>query len=333
MLPKIDLHCHMDGSVPLETLRALAAEAGLDVPEDDMTFQSLITASDQCHDLTEYLSCFRIPLACLNTANGLKRAAYDTVQAIARDNVIYTELRFAPLSHVSENLTCRDVVESVLEGMKKAEQDTGILTGLIVCGMRHEPAEKNIGMLQTAREYMGSGLLAADIAGGESAFPTMVQKEFFREARRLEMPFTIHAGECGSVKNVLDAIEFGASRIGHGIALAQSAEAMAYCRTKQITLEMCPVSNIQTKASSSWNTYPFQTFFQNGLKITVNTDNRTVSHTSMKREMKELKEHCAMTKEQEERILMNSIHGSFAEDAVKEILYRKVKSAINGHAC
>ena len=136
-------------------------------------------------------------------------------------------------------------------------------------------------MIRTAREYLGNGVCAADLAGAEAIYPMSEFMELFGQAKKLGMPFTIHAGECGNVQNILDSVEAGALRIGHGIAMRGNSEVQKMIREKGIGVEMCPISNLQTKAVESESQYPLREFLDNGIKVTINTDNRTVSNTTM----------------------------------------------------
>lgn len=325
-IPKIDLHCHLDGSLSTETIRDLAKQSEISIPESDTELKKLLIAPENCGSLMEYLERFRLPISCLNIKENLRKASYSVVEDAARENVTYIEVRFAPLSHINRGLKVFEVLEEVILGMKKAEEDFNINANIIACGMRHEPVEKNIEMLKAAREFLGFGLCAIDIAGNELDFPPYAQRELFSEARRLNMPFTIHAGECGSAQNVIDAVELGAKRIGHGIAIKYSEEARKLCLRKGIGLEMCPTSNMQTKAIASWDDYPIRMFMDDGLKVTVNTDNRTVSDTNLTNEFHILNRHFGINEEEIRKIYLNSIDCAFASDEVKEILYNKIKN-------
>ena len=158
-------------------------------------------------------------------------------------------------------------------------------------------------MIRTAREYLGNGVCAADLAGAEAIYPMSEFMELFGQAKKLGMPFTIHAGECGNVQNILDSVEAGALRIGHGIAMRGNSEVQKMIREKGIGVEMCPISNLQTKAVESESQYPLREFLDNGIKVTINTDNRTVSNTTMTKELQFIQEHYRITDE-EIRLMM-----------------------------
>lgn len=166
-------------------------------------------------------------------------------------------------------------------------------------------------MIRTAREYLGNGVCAADLAGAEAIYPMSEFMELFGQAKKLGMPFTIHAGECGNVQNILDSVEAGALRIGHGIAMRGNSEVQKIIREKGIGVEMCPISNLQTKAVESESQYPLREFLDNGIKVTINTDNRTVSNTTMIKELQFIQEHYRITDEEIRLMMRNSVDTAF----------------------
>ena len=223
---------------------------------------------------------------------------------------------------VNEALDCKKVIESVIDGLKEAERKYGVYASAIVCAMRHHSEEQNLEMLRVAREFLGHGVCALDLAGDESRFPTRLFREMFGEARRLDMPFTIHSGECGSVDNVREAIELGAKRMGHGIALQKSSELQMVCRNKRIGIEMCPTSNLQTRAVEDLSFYPLEAFVKKDIPVSINTDNRTVSGTTITQEIKLVMEQLHQPEEVILQCTKNAIETAFADDAIKHELYR-----------
>lgn len=166
-------------------------------------------------------------------------------------------------------------------------------------------------MIRTAREYLGNGVCAADLAGAEAIYPMSEFMELFGQAKKLGMPFTIHAGECGNVQNILDSVEAGALRIGHGIAMRGNSEVQKMIREKGIGVEMCPISNLQTKSVESESQYPLREFLDNGIKVTINTDNRTVSNTTMTKELQFIQEHYRITDEEIRLMMINAVDTAF----------------------
>lgn len=180
-------------------------------------------------------------------------------------------------------------------------------------------------MLKGCREFLGEGVCAADLAGDEAAWPMEKFAELFKEAKKLEYPYTIHAGECGRAENILGAVELGATRVGHGIAMGGRRDIMDVCRRHRTGIEMCPVSNLQTHAVDSWEQYPIREFLEEGLLVTLNTDNRTVSGTTLSREMEEVQKHCGITLEELYRIECNAVEVAFADDSVKHELWKMLR--------
>lgn len=304
-LKKYDLHCHLDGSLSAVTIRKLAAEIGKELP-NDKKLAELLQVEPGCTSLKEYLMKFDLPLSCLITKESFRTAVRELLHDAAQENVVYMEIRFAPLLSVHDNLTMREIIEGAIDGMEEGKKLYHVDSSLILCGMRHMSVEDNIRVVKEAREFLGAGVCAVDLAGDEAGFPVMGQKEMFETARKLDIPFTIHAGECGSAQSVRDALELGASRIGHGIAVKKDAQLMKYCAQHNICLEMCPTSNLQTKAVDSMEEYPFMEFLEAGIPVTVNTDNRTVSNTSITKELELLKEYYHLAVGDIEKLMENA---------------------------
>lgn len=310
-LKKYDLHCHLDGSLSLAAIRKLAAYSGIELPESQDALRVLLQAEQDCQSLREYLEKFELPLSCLTDRECFKTAVSDLMGDAAAENVIYIEIRFAPLLSVRQDLTCRQIIEGALDGLEEGKRKYGIDGNLILCGMRHMPADVNAELAKTAREYLGCGVAALDLAGDEAGFPVMQQRAMFEEAAKLGIPFTIHAGECGSAESVRDALALGAGRIGHGIAVWKDRNLMRECAKRGIALEMCPSSNLQTKAVESLKDYPFQEFLDAGIPVTVNTDNRTVSGTTITRELELLQQYFHITYHDMEMLMENSKRAAF----------------------
>lgn len=310
-ISRIDLHCHLDGSLSQGCIEELL---GRTVKREELQ------ADPDCRDLAEYLEKFDLPLQCLQTPAGLKRAGLDFMKSAADDRLRYVEVRFAPLLSCNEGMRTVQVIESVLEGLEQGKKLFGIEYGVIVCAMRHHSREENLGMIKTAREFLKAGVCAADLAGNEAAFPMKNFRDLFQEVKKMGMPFTIHAGECGSVENILDAVACGAQRIGHGIAMRGHKEAMKICRDRHIGVEMCPISNLQTKAVRSRDEYPMREFLDEGLCVTINTDNRTVSGTSLEKEIEFVRRNYGITEEEIVQMMKNAVDAAFASDQVKERL-------------
>lgn len=314
-LPKVELHCHLDGSLSQEFIEK---RLGRTVSQEELS------VADDCTSLAEYLEKFDLPGKCLMDEEGLEEAGYDVLKGMSKENVCYAEIRFAPLLSETEQMNCAKVIEAVLKGLERGREDFGIEFGLIACAMRHHSEEENSRMIKTAREYLGHGICAADLAGAEAAYPMTEFINLFQNTHKLGMPFTIHAGECGSVANITDAVAVGAKRIGHGIAMRGNKELQKELAGKNIGIEMCPISNLQTKAVQSTSEYPMREFLDAGVKVTVNTDNRTVSNTTLTKELEFVQKTYGIRDEEVLLLMKNAVDAAFAGEAVKERLYRKL---------
>ena len=314
-MPRIELHCHLDGSFTQSYIENMLGRS--------VTQQELQVDPD-CRNLAEYLGKFDLPLLCLQDEKGLYQAGYDFIRHMAAEQMDYVEVRFAPLLSCEKGLSCHQVIESLLSGLEQGRREIGVEYGVIVCAMRHHSVEENWRMLKIAREYWGKGVCAADLAGNEAAFPMSQFTELFCRVKDMGMPFTIHAGECGDAENIRQAVLSGASRIGHGIAMRGHADIQQLCKERSIGIEMCPISNLQTKAVESPAQYPMREFLDNGLLVTLNTDNRTVSGTSLDKEIMFVKETYGICEGEIVGMMRNAVEVSFADADVKKKLMEKL---------
>ena len=318
-LPKIELHCHLDGSLSREFIEK---RLGREVSQKELS------VSDDCSSLAEYLEKFTLPGQCIMDETGLEEAGYDVLRGMSRENVCYAEIRFAPLLSVTEEMDCKKVIEALLKGLERGRDDFGIEFGVITCAMRHHSEEANSRMILTARECLGCGVCAADLAGAEASYPMTEFMNLFQNAHKIGMPFTIHAGECGNAQNIIDAIEAGAGRIGHGIAMRGNKALQQELAARETGIEMCPISNLQTKAVQCASEYPLREFLDAGLKVTINTDNRTVSNTTLTKELEFVQKQYGIQDEEVLLLMRNAVDTAFAADAVKERLYRRLYNKI-----
>ena len=320
---KVELHCHLDGSLNPVSVQEMLAEQGVRYELKEL--KEKLAVRPECTSLTEYLEKFDLPLMCLQDKRGIIRAAYELVRDVSKENVKYIEVRFAPMLHTNKGLTCKEAIECVIEGLQKGQDEFGVFASAIVCAMRHHSLEQNMEMLRVAKEFLGKGVCALDLAGDESAFPTELFGSLFVKASEYGMPFTIHSGECGSVENVRTAIELGAKRMGHGIALAKDEELQKLCAEKRIGIEMCPTSNLQTKAVEDLKKYPLKDFMEQGIPVSIHTDNRTVSRTTLQDEFGILQKELGLTDEMVLQCIKNAIETAFTSDEIKETIYKMLE--------
>lgn len=321
-LPKIDLHCHLDGSVRPETIIDLAKKQNIELPSYDLDeIKKLLIAPADCESLDEYLKVFEIPCAIMQSKESLRRITFELYEDAVKENVKYMEIRFAPLTHMAKGLTLDEVIESVISGMKEAEKLYDIRGNIILGAMRFHSVDKAFELVEVGKKFLSKGVVAVDLCASELEGFVEKFKEPIALAKQYGYRITIHAGETGIGKNVLDAVEIlQAERIGHGVYIMNCKEAYDIVKNKGITLEMCPTSNIQTKAVSSYKEHPFPSFYKDGIKVTVNTDNRTVSNIDMTNECNVIFNEFKITSEDYKKIYMNSVEASFSDDETKEWL-------------
>lgn len=305
----IDLHLHLDGSLSLATVRELAQMQAIEVPEKDEDIIQKLTVSENCHNLNEYLEKFEFPCSLLQTKDAITTAVYNLQEELKKENVIYAEIRFAPQKHCDRGLTQDEVVGAAIEGLNRSD----FSANLILCCMRGNDNEKeNRETLEVAAKYKNSGVCAVDLAGAEALFPTENYEELFSYAKELGLRFTIHAGEADGPDSVWKALSFGAERIGHGIRSLEDDTLIEYLVRNKIPLELCPTSNLNTAIYADIKEYPIKELLDAGVIVTVNTDNMSVSGTTVEREMQKLIDAHDLTEEQVEQLIENSSYASFA---------------------
>lgn len=323
-LPKVELHCHLDGSVSMELLQELANQQQMDLDE-----LKKVPAPRDCKDLKEYLQGFEVILALLQTSESIQQATYDVIRQAAAEKITYIELRIAPKLHGAGGLSIGEVIEAVDAGRKRGKQDFDTEVGLLICGMKHHTNEENRELFQ---RILFDGSLKElvcgfDLAGDEAAHPTKESAGTFEGLDLSEMGMTLHAGECGCAQNVADSILLGAKRIGHGIAIMEDQTIADFSKQSDVLFELCPTSNLQTKAVASYADFPIQRFLSEGIKCCLNTDNRTVSQTTLTEEYYLMFQHCGLTLAQMEQMNLDGLAYSFAKEETKERLAPVIKAA------
>ncbi len=323
-LPKIDLHCHLDGSLRVETIQDLVIKEGL-IEEFELTdirkVKDIAVAPKNSTSLVEYLKSFDLPVGIMQTKDNLERVSFELLEDASEENIKYIEVRFAPLLHTKKGLTIKEIIESVLIGIKKAEEKYDIKGNLILGCMRNMTEEDAILIVEEGREFIGSGVVAVDLCGPEDEGFCKKFTKAFNLAKSYGYRITIHAGEAASANNVYDAVKMlGAERIGHGVRIKDNKDVYKLIKDSKIALEMCPTSNVQTKAVGSFKEHPFYNFYIDGLKVTINTDNRTVSDVSLSSEIEFVLNYFNLTKEDYYEIYKNSAKASFANNDIKSWL-------------
>lgn len=323
-LAKAELHCHLDGSISLGVIRQLAEMANITVPESDKELKQLVVAPENAESLMDYLKTFDFVRPLLQTKEALHLAAYDVARQAAQENVIYTEIRFAPELSMDEDLSASETVEAVLAGLKQAEEEFGIVAKVLVCGMKQSPKEVTRDIFEHVVELAEKGLVGFDFAGNELDFPPAQLADLIKETQALGLPMTFHAGECGCAHYIADSIALDIKRIGHSTAIYNQSELIQEFIEKGVTAELCLTSNLQTKAAKLLDEFPFLALKNAGAKITINTDNRTVSDTNLTKEYALFVKHFGVSVADFLAFNKNAIQASFTNEAQKAELLSKI---------
>ena len=312
-LPKTDLHCHLDGSLRLDTVIDLARQQGAKLPTFDRgELHRMLVAGDQVTSLDDYLRAFDITLSVLQVEDALERAAYELAEDAWRENVRYLEVRYSPLLHIRQGLRPAQVVEAVLRGLRMAKRELGIRYGVILCAIRTLGPESSLRIAELCIAFKNRGVVGFDLAGSEVGNPAKVHKHAFQLVVDNNINCTAHAGESFGPDSVHQAIhKCGAHRIGHGTRLVESGDLLNYVNDHRIPLEVCPSSNVQTHAATGWDTHPVDFFVDYGLRVTINTDNRLMSDTTVTKELLLCHQHYGWSLQTIKEIIISGFKSAF----------------------
>lgn len=326
-LPKIELHCHLDGSVRPSTIIELANMKNIDIPSKNIEeIKNMMVAPKDCKSLDEYLKRFELPGLIMQDEDSLERIAFELMEDASKENIVYIEIRFAPLLHINKGLNTKQVIESVLKGIKKAESIYDIKGNLILSCMRTMSVESSSDVIEAGKEYLNNGVVAVDLCSSENEQFCEKFEKPISLARSYGYRVTIHAGETGIGENVYDAITLlKAERIGHGVFIKDCEKAYNLVKENNVTLEMCPTSNLQTKAIKNIGNYPLNNFHKDGIKVSLNTDNRTVSDIDLTNEYNIIFNNFEMSENDYKTIYLNSVEASFADENIKNKLRNYIK--------
>ncbi|HGC9902298.1 TPA: adenosine deaminase [Streptococcus agalactiae] len=324
-LAKAELHCHLDGSLSLPAIRKLANMADIILPNSDKELRKYVIAPAQTESLVDYLKTFEFIRPLLQTKEALRFAAYDVARQAALENVIYIEIRFAPELSMDKGLTASDTVFAVLEGLADAQKEFNIVARALVCGMRQSSHKTTKEIIKHIVDLAPKGLVGFDFAGDEFSYPTDSLVDLIQEVKRSGYPMTLHAGECGCAKHIADSLNLGIKRMGHVTALTGQRALIKRFVEEDAVAEMCLTSNLQTKAASSIQSFPYQELYDAGGKITINTDNRTVSDTKLTKEYSLFVTYFGTKIEDFLVFNQNAVKASFTSDSEKDTLLHKLQ--------
>jgi adenosine deaminase len=330
-LPKTDLHCHLDGSLRLKTILELAEQQKIRLPADDEEgLAKAIHQGEVCKSLEDYLVAFDITLSVLQTEEALFRVAYELAVDAAEENVRYLEVRYSPALHQQKNLKMTTVIDAVLEGLRVAKRETGIKCGVIVCGIRHINPQMSIRLAELSVAYKNRGVTGFDLAGAEVNFPAKDHKEAFQLILKNNVNCTAHAGEAYGPESIAQAIHYlGAHRIGHGTRLREDGDLFNYVNDHRIPLEVCLSSNVQTGAVPSLASHPLKFYFDYGLRVTINTDNRLITDTNVTKELWLAHTQLGMGLEDLTTLIVSGFKSAFLSFREKQDMLNQVNDEIH----
>ncbi|MCD6120815.1 MAG: adenosine deaminase [Spirochaetales bacterium] len=338
-LPKVELHDHLDGGLRPSTIIELAKEYNVELPADNLEeLAGWFHRGADRKSLSLYLEGFGVTLSVLQTREALKRAAREAIEDLASENVVYAEIRFAPVLNINNGLNLESVVESVLEGLEEGKKNTGVEYGLILCAMRDQKVSLETAELAVA--FRDRGVVGFDLAGDEYGHPPKKHLDAFEYIRRKNFNITIHAGEAFGMESIWQAVQIcGAHRIGHATRLVEDMvvhgtriEKMGslsnFIRDKRIPLEICLSSNIQTGAAKSFDEHPFNVYFKNYFRVSLGTDNRLMSNTTLSKEFKIAVKYFNLSLRDIEKLTINAMKSAFIHyDERIRIIYDILKPA------
>jgi adenosine deaminase len=338
-VPKVDLHDHLDGGLRSSTVIELAKEYNIELPTyDEKALKTWFSEGSKQKSLPLYLRNFDVTLSVMQTKEALTRIAIEALEDLCEENVVYSEIRFAPVLHTNKGLTMDQAVEAVLDGLIEGKRRTNIAYGLILCGMRSQDPSLSLEVAKLAVAYRNKGVVGFDLAGDEAGHPPKKHLEAFQYIRNQNFNITIHAGEGFGLESIWQAIQVcGAHRIGHGTRLIEDMsvegtkiEKMGslahYIKDRRLPIEMCLSSNVDTGVAQNYATHPFNVFYKNNFRVFLNVDNRLMSNTTITKEYALAVEHYGLNLRDLEKLTINAMKSSFLHHNERiKIIYDVIK--------
>jgi adenosine deaminase len=326
-LPKADLHRHLEGSLRLATLAEIAHEHGVDLPARGIdALRPYVQITDDPPDFHRFLEKFRLLRQFYRTPEAVARVAYEAVADAAADHVKYLELRFNPAALArTQGFAFEEVADWVIEAVRRAGQDTGITVRLITTLVRHENLDIAERVAQLSIDRCGDGIVGIDLAGDEVNFDAKPFIPIFRDARDAGLGVTIHAGEAAGAENVRQAVvEMGANRIGHGVRSIENSEVIRLLRDRNIALEVCLTSNLQTGVMRNFSHHPLRDLYMLGVPVTLNTDDPSVSDTTLTDEYLVAMMAAGLRMGQLRALCANALRAAFVPEAERQALEAQI---------
>jgi len=325
--PKAELHTHIDGGVRVETVLEYAKKHHVKLPTYEIdSLRKALTNDESCTSLLDYFKPFDYTLSVLQTQDALEQAMFEFLEDAHKDHIRYIEPRYSPALHTKNGLSIQQVMDAIIRGKKQAEKQFNIKSNIIVCGLRPFSEQGNMELAQLAVDYKNKGVIAFDLAGDEYGMSQKKHIKAFQIAIDHNLCRTVHAGEADGAHSIADAIHYlGAQRIGHGTSLFQDEDLLKYVADRQIALEVCLTSNLQTKSVKDLSKHPFKEYFNNNIAVTINTDSTLISGTTLSKEYELAVELFQFSIEEIQQIMLNAYMQSFLPIEEKLDLIREVK--------
>ena len=321
-LPKVELHLHLDCSLSYEVVKKI------DPTVTEADYNENFIAPDKCTDLADFLTRAVKGIALMQTKEQLQLVVHDLFKQLAADNILYAEIRFAPLQHLEKGLTPFEVVAATEEATAAAVQATGIEARIILCTLRHYSAEQSMATVQLAAQFKGTYVVGFDIAADEAGFPVDNHIAAFQYAKQKDIYCTAHAGEAKGAASVWETLEyFGPSRIGHGVRSYEGKNLVAHLCKNNIHLELCPTSNVQINIYDTYKDHPIDGLYKAGVSLNVNTDTRTITNITLNKEYEKLQTTFGWTIKDFYNCNINALNAAFIPEELKNMLKEKLFKA------
>ncbi len=320
-LPKIELHCHLDAAVRVATVAEIGREVGLALPAP---LEPALVAPPVCADLLDYISRIDLAIQVMQRPEHLHRVSLELVEDLAADSVVYAEVRFAPQLHCREGLTLAEVIDAVHAALVEGGRRHGVDTGLIVCCLRPQSAAESLAVARAAADRRDK-VCGIDLAADESR-PALPHRPAFELAREAGLRLTAHAGEAAGAASMREALdELKVERIGHGVRIVEDPALVEEVRAREVSLDMCPRSNVQTRAVASLLAHPADRLLKRGLRVTISTDGRTPSATTLNREFSLMEEAFGWGPAEFAACQENAARACFAPEPLKQRLVGRMR--------
>ncbi|MBI1799342.1 MAG: adenosine deaminase, partial [Candidatus Eisenbacteria bacterium] len=315
----------LDGCLRPRTVLELADEQGIRLPTRKLPqLTRLLEAGRRTRNLADYLKIFDITLSVMQEREALYRVAYELAEDAAAENIRHLEVRYSPILHRKRKLSFEDIVDPVIAGLADAGRRLNLSTGVIICGIRSLNPRSSVALAELAVAYKGRGVLAFDLAGQEKDYPAKAHRRAFEIVLRENINSTVHAGEAFGPASIAQALHYcGAHRIGHGTRLIEDRDLMRYVNDHRIPLEVCLSSNVQTRTVRTVREHPFHYYFKQGLRVTLNTDSRLISATTVSNEIALAARAFRLSPYDVKRVIMNGFKSSFLPYAQKARMLRE----------